>query len=179
MGPSDASSLPLETRVGAMNPRPARQLRLHARKQRASPRALRISRQPSVPADYSRFGARSTMPGRALLAGAVEPLGARAARATNISQFADSICCSIRCGQLYEGVRQRDCYTSVRLARCWAHPQLAAGRGAAPPLQIHHGAAGAPGRPPTARWLPNRGNLRASRRSCGRRRLKRRMMPHR
>ena len=119
------------------------------------------------------------MPGRALLAGAVEPLGARAARATNISQFADSICCSIRCGQLYEGVRQRDCYTSVRLARCWAHPQLAAGRAAGPPQQIHHDAAAAPGRPPTAHWLPSRGRAQASRRSCVRRRPKRRATPHR
>ena len=66
----------------------------------------------------------------------------------------------------------------VRLARCWAHPQRAVGRAAAPRPQIHHDAAAAPGRPPTARWLPNRGNHRASRRSCGRRHL-RRATPHR
>ena len=110
-------------------------------------------------------------------------LGARAARATNIGQFRDSICCSNICGQPYEGVRQPprplDGYTSVRLARCWAHPQLAAGRAAAPPQQIHHDAAAAPGRPPTEHWLPNRGNHRASRHSCGRRRPRRRATPHR
>ena len=110
---------------------------------------------------------------------ALSSLSAPVRRATNISQFADSICCSIRCGQLYEGVRQRDCYTSVRLARCWAHPQLAAGRAAAPPQQIHHDAAAAPGRPPTEPWPPSRGRAQASRHSCGRRRLKRPAMPRR
>ena len=62
--------------------------------------------------------------------------------------------------------------------RCWAHPQRAAGRGAAPPQQIRRDDAAAPGRPPTELWLPSRGRAQASRRSCGRRRLRRRM-PHR
>ena len=44
---------------------------------------------------------------------------------------------------------------------------------------FYNDAAAAPGIPPTARWLPNRGSRRASRRSCGRRRPKRRATPHR
>ena len=63
--------------------------------------------------------------------------------------------------------------------RCWAHPQRAAGRAAAPLPQIHHGAAAAPVRPPTELWLPSRGRAQASRHSCGRRRPKRRATPHR
>ena len=50
--------LPLETRVGPMHPRGTRGTGYIARKQRASPRAPRISRQPSASGDYSWFGAR-------------------------------------------------------------------------------------------------------------------------
>ena len=63
--------------------------------------------------------------------------------------------------------------------RCWAHPQRAAGRAAAPRPQIRHDAAAAPGRLPTAHWLPSHGRAQASRHSCGRRRPKRRPTPHR
>ena len=110
-------------------------------------------------------------------------LGARAARATNIGQFRDSICCSNICGQPYEGVRQPprplDGYTSVRLARCWAPRRRAAGHAAAPPRQIRRDAAAAPGRPPTELWLPSRGRAQVSRRLCGRRHLRRQATPHR
>ena len=169
--------LPLETRASPMNRRGTRGTGCIERKQRASPRAPRTSRQPSVAGKYPWSPLDACLAERFWQA--LSSLSAPVRRATNISQFADSICCSIRCGQLYEGVRQRDCHTSVRLARCWAHPQLAAGRAAGPPQQIHHDAAAAPGRPPTAHWLPSRGRAQASRRSCVRRRPKRRATPHR
>ena len=57
-GASNASLLPLETRVGPVHPRGTRGTGCIARNQRAILRARRISRQPSAPADYSSFGAR-------------------------------------------------------------------------------------------------------------------------
>ena len=125
------------------------------KKQGASLRVLRISRQPSVPADYSCLEPARRARGRALCE-------ALLICCCDINQAVGSVCCQKGIGG--QPARAID--------RCWAPRRRAAGRAAAPPRQIHHDAAAAPGRPPTELWLPSRGRAQASRHSCGRRRPK-------
>ena len=144
-GASNASLLPLETRVSPMKRAPRAPSKETSALLRESCESLGSHQSPP------------TTPAWSPLDGAARQSALQGAAATEINWAA-----------LHEAID-----------RCWAHPQRAAGRGAAPRPQIHHDAAAAPGRPHTARWLPNRGRAQASRHSCGRRRPKRPATPHR